>query len=221
MVLPVLHGPFGEDGTIQGLLEMAGIPYVGSGVLASAVGMDKEYMKSILRRHGLPSSPRGGAPAGLAPRGDAAPHDPERAGATTRSPSSDWPLFVKPARAARASARPRPRPAQLPTRSEPPAYDPKVHRRGRHQRREIECSVLEGEHDGPRDTSLPGELLVVERRRVLRLRGEVLPDASEVTIPARMPADAAESARSPRAFEAIGCKGLARSTSSTPRTGRS
>src|SRR5580704_8169007 len=57
VVLPVLHGPFGEDGTIQGLLEMAGVPYVGAGVLASAVGMDKEYMKIIFQARGLPVGP--------------------------------------------------------------------------------------------------------------------------------------------------------------------
>jgi D-alanine-D-alanine ligase-like ATP-grasp enzyme len=57
VVLPVLHGPFGEDGTIQGLLEMAGVPYVGAGVLASAVSMDKEYMKIIFQARGLPVGP--------------------------------------------------------------------------------------------------------------------------------------------------------------------
>src|SRR6202043_1796687 len=57
VVLPVLHGPFGEDGTIQGLLEMAGIRYAGAGVLASAVSMDKEYMKLIFKAKGLPVGP--------------------------------------------------------------------------------------------------------------------------------------------------------------------
>ena len=54
VVFPVLHGPFGEDGTIQGLLEMAGVPYVGAGVLASAAGMDKEFTKKLLAADGLP-----------------------------------------------------------------------------------------------------------------------------------------------------------------------
>src|SRR3954452_7611267 len=54
VVFPLLHGPWGEDGTVQGLFEMAGMPYVGSGVLASAVAMDKEYMKLVLGAHGLP-----------------------------------------------------------------------------------------------------------------------------------------------------------------------
>src|SRR5258708_35838730 len=57
VVFPVLHGPYGEDGTIQGLLELAGVPYVGAGVLASAVSMDKEYMKLIFQARGLPVGP--------------------------------------------------------------------------------------------------------------------------------------------------------------------
>ena len=57
LVFPVLHGPYGEDGTLQGLLELAGVPYVGSGVLASAVGMDKEYMKRVFTSFGLPVGP--------------------------------------------------------------------------------------------------------------------------------------------------------------------
>ena len=54
VVLPILHGPFGEDGTVQGLLELAGVPYVGAGVLASALCMDKDVFKSVLRDHGIP-----------------------------------------------------------------------------------------------------------------------------------------------------------------------
>ncbi len=54
VVFPVLHGPYGEDGTIQGLLELAGVPYVGAGVLASATGMDKEFTKKLLVAEGLP-----------------------------------------------------------------------------------------------------------------------------------------------------------------------
>src|SRR5690349_5828692 len=57
VVLPLLHGPYGEDGTIQGLLELAGVRYVGAGVLASAVGMDKHYMKLVFAGHGLPVGP--------------------------------------------------------------------------------------------------------------------------------------------------------------------
>ena len=91
MVLPVLHGPFGEDGTIQGLLEMAGIRYVGAGVLASAVSMDKEYMKLIFAARGLPVGPhvvvreRDWPP----PRTrDGRRCGPSASGCSTRSPSS-------------------------------------------------------------------------------------------------------------------------------------
>jgi D-alanine-D-alanine ligase len=60
VVFPVLHGPMGEDGTVQGLLELAGIPFVGAGVLGSAVGMDKDVMKPLLRERGLPVVPFNG-----------------------------------------------------------------------------------------------------------------------------------------------------------------
>ena len=85
VVFPVLHGPFGEDGTIQGLLEMAGVPYVGSGVLGSAVAMDKEFAKKLLAAEGLPVGPYAVVRAG-ASLPDA---DRERLG---------LPVFVKPAR---------------------------------------------------------------------------------------------------------------------------
>ena len=64
VVFPVLHGPYGEDGTLQGLLELAGVPYVGAGVLASAAGMDKEFTKKLLAAEGLPVGDAGGAAAG-------------------------------------------------------------------------------------------------------------------------------------------------------------
>ena len=86
VVFPVLHGPYGEDGTIQGLLELAGVPYVGAGVLASATGMDKEFTKKLLVAEGLPV----GAHAVLRPfsrRWTA--EERERLG---------LPVFVKPAR---------------------------------------------------------------------------------------------------------------------------
>jgi len=85
VVFPVLHGPFGEDGTIQGLLEMAGVPYVGSGVLGSAVAMDKEFAKKLLAAEGLPVGPYAVVRAGAA----LADADRERLG---------LPVFVKPAR---------------------------------------------------------------------------------------------------------------------------
>ena len=87
VVFPVLHGPYGEDGTIQGLLELAGVPYVGAGVLASAAGMDKEFTKKLLAADGLPV----GDHVVLRP-GTATPTDAER-------DRLGLPVFVKPARA--------------------------------------------------------------------------------------------------------------------------
>src|SRR3954452_4667765 len=91
VVFPLLHGPFGEDGTIQGLLELGDVPYVGSGVLASAAGMDKHYMKVLLAGHGLPVGPY----AVVTDRQWRT--DPDAALATLEP--LGLPLFVKPARA--------------------------------------------------------------------------------------------------------------------------
>src|SRR4029453_13034878 len=81
VVLPVLHGPFGEDGTVQGLLELAGVPYVGAGVAASAVCMDKDLFKKICRDSGIP----------------VARHVALRPGDAIENPFG-YPVFVKPAR---------------------------------------------------------------------------------------------------------------------------
>jgi D-alanine-D-alanine ligase len=81
VVFPVLHGPFGEDGTVQGLLELANVPYVGAGVLASALCMDKDVFKSVMRDHGVPVTP----------------NITLRLGDEPRTPF-DYPVFVKPAR---------------------------------------------------------------------------------------------------------------------------
>ena len=80
-MLPILHGPFGEDGTVQGLLELAGVPYVGSGVTASALCMDKDLFKAVLRDRGIP----------------VAPNITLRPGDAVENPFG-YPVFVKPAR---------------------------------------------------------------------------------------------------------------------------
>lgn len=95
VVFPVLHGPYGEDGTLQGLLELSGVPYVGAGVLASAVGQDKEYMKAVFTSYGLKVGPY----AVIRPR----EWEQDRSGARKKivdfAGEHGWPLFVKPARA--------------------------------------------------------------------------------------------------------------------------
>src|SRR4051794_4341402 len=90
VVFPLLHGPWGEDGTIQGLLEMAGVRYVGAGVLASAVGMDKHYMKIILQAHGLPVLPY----TVITSRA----WESDRPACVESVDSLGYPVFVKPAR---------------------------------------------------------------------------------------------------------------------------
>ena len=90
VVFPLLHGPWGEDGTLQGLLEMAGVRYVGSGVLASAVGMDKHYMKVVLASNGLPVLPY----TVITPQG----WETDRAACVESVASLGYPVFVKPAR---------------------------------------------------------------------------------------------------------------------------
>ncbi|MGZ4536971.1 MAG: D-alanine--D-alanine ligase A, partial [Nocardioidaceae bacterium] len=89
-VFPLLHGPWGEDGTLQGLLEMAGVRYVGAGVLASAVGMDKHYMKVVFQAAGLPVLPY----AVITPRA----WEADRAVCHESVESLGFPVFVKPCR---------------------------------------------------------------------------------------------------------------------------
>jgi len=128
VVFPLLHGPFGEDGTIQGLLELADIRYVGSGVLASAVMMDKHYMKVVFAGHGLAVGPYVVITDREWHRDPAASMDAVA--------SLDWPVFVKPARAGSSMgitkvSKPEALRAAIELARE---YDPKVIVRGRHRR---------------------------------------------------------------------------------------
>ncbi len=197
VVFPVLHGAFGEDGTIQGLLEMAGVPYVGAGVLASAVGMDKEFAKKLLAAEGLQVADgvvlRPGTDVGFADR--------DRLG---------LPLFVKPARAGSSMGVTRVvDPAALDAAiAAAREHDPKVLVEAGVPGREIECAVLEFP-DGSVRASLPAEL---------RYGGEFYDfeskylDVSELDIPAKIDDDIVEQLRSQAvtAFRALDAQGLAR-----------
>jgi D-alanine-D-alanine ligase len=217
VVLPVLHGPFGEDGTIQGLLEMAGIPYVGSGVLASAVSMDKEYMKIIFQARGLPVGPHVVVrerdwPPEEADASTAA--DPERKRVLDAIAELGWPLFVKPARG--GSSIGTSKASDLTQLHESirtaRAFDPKVIVEAAIDGREIECSVLEGERGGPPDTSLPGELLIDGGEEFFDFEAKYLDQANGMAIPARIPAEHQQEIRrmAALAFEAVSGEGLAR-----------
>jgi D-alanine-D-alanine ligase len=205
VVLPLLHGPWGEDGTIQGLLELSGVPYVGSGVLSSSVGMDKEYTKRVLQAFGLPVGPY----TVIRPREWAT--EAGRQAALARVNELRYPVFVKPSRAGSSIGI---------TKVDDPddleraiefarEHDPKVIVEQGVTGRELECGVLEFE-DGPR-ASLPAEVLVGEGFEFYDFEAKYI-DSSDVQIPADLTAD--ELARlqelAVQVFEALACEGLAR-----------
>ncbi|WP_028932515.1 D-alanine--D-alanine ligase family protein [Pseudonocardia spinosispora] len=205
VVFPVLHGPYGEDGTIQGLLELTGTPYVGAGVLASAVGMDKEFTKKLLAVEGLPV----GDLVVLRPGTDTLTlSQRERLG---------LPVFVKPARAGSSVGITRVTdwadlPAAIDTARR---HDPKVLVEAAVSGREIECGVLEFP-DGSIRASLPAEIRVVgtdgEVPEFYDFAAKYLDDVSEFDIPAKLDDVTTEKVRelSIAAFAALDCQGLAR-----------
>jgi D-alanine-D-alanine ligase len=198
VVFPLLHGPYGEDGTVQGLLELAGVPYVGSGVLASAVCMDKEFMKVLLAARGLPVGPYA-----VLRRGD------DAAAATAHLV---YPLFVKPARGGSSLGiskvtSPDGLAAALETAW---ANDPKAVVEQMVPGRELECAVLQGRGGAAPETSLPAEVLVAGDW--YDFDAKYLDEATEFAVPADLPDDVTARVRdlAARAFTATGCAGLAR-----------
>jgi D-alanine-D-alanine ligase len=202
VVFPVLHGAYGEDGTIQGLLEMAGVPYVGSGVLGSAVAMDKEFAKKLLAAEGLPVGPY----AVLRPGAGTLPAaERDRLG---------LPVFVKPARAGssigitKVTDWSRLDAAVAVARN----VDPKVLIEAAVPGREIECGVLEGLGGGPPEASVPAEIRLVSGHDWYDFEAKYLDDACEFDIPARLPGEMTRRLQDMacRAFTALDCAGLAR-----------
>ena len=211
VVLPMLHGPFGEDGTMQGLLEMAGVRYVGAGVLASAVSMDKEYMKLIFKAKGLPVGPFVVVRDRDWPPGAA---ETERKRVLDAIGELGWPLFVKPARGGSSIGTSRADDLAGLYESIETArrYDHKVLVERAIPGREIECAVLEGLDGAPPDTSMPGQLMVDGGEEFFDFEAKYLDDANGMVIPAPIPADHLEEVRRLAAatFEAVSCEGLAR-----------
>ena len=208
VVLPLLHGPYGEDGTLQGLLEMAGTRYVGSGVLASAVGMDKHYMKVVLAGHGLPVGPY----TVITPR--AWRTDP--AAALDAVASLGLPVFVKPARAGSSLGITRVERAEdvAAAVEEAQRHDPKVIVEAGIVGREIECAVLQGHGDDAPRTSVPGEIVLDQPAAGFYDYETKYLDTAALTMsaPADLPREVADRVRelAAAAFEALGCEGLAR-----------
>ncbi len=200
VAFPVLHGRFGEDGTIQGLFEMAGVPYVGAGVLASAAAMDKEFTKKLLKAQGLPVGP----------------YEVVRPG--TRPSSVDLehlglPVFVKPARAGSSVGISRvTRWDDLAAAIEFAArHDSKVLIEAALVGREIECGVLE-DVDGQPMASVPAEIRLVRGHDWYDFEAKYLDDACEFDVPADLDEETTARVRDTacQAFKALDCAGLAR-----------
>jgi len=219
VVLPVLHGPYGEDGTIQGLLEIAGVPYVGAGVLSSAVSMDKEYMKLIFTAKGLPICPyvvlreKDWPDLDVDEAALLADH-PERKRVLDEIADLGWPLFVKPARGGSSIGTSKAHDPEGLRASIALArqFDPKVLIEAAVEAREVEVSVLEGENGAPPDTSMPGQLLIDGGEEFWDFEAKYLDPESGMAIPAPIPDAAAQEIRrlAAAAFEAVSCEGLAR-----------
>jgi D-alanine-D-alanine ligase len=206
VVFPLLHGPYGEDGTIQGLLELAGVPYVGSGVLSSAISMDKAYMKVVLAGHGLPV----GRHVVVKPRD----WKHRRAAVHAAVAALGWPVFVKPARGGSSVGISKvSRPEDLaPAVEFARACDPKVVVEAAVVGREIECGVLEGLDGGAPEASVPAEIRVTGGHEFYDFEAKYLDDATRLDVPADVPPDVAGEVRrlAVAAFEALACEGLAR-----------
>ena len=207
-VFPLLHGPWGEDGTIQGLLEMAGVRYVGAGVLASAVGMDKHYMKIIFQAQGLPVLPY----AVISPRA----WENDRAACHESVDSLGYPVFVKPCRGGSSIGI-----SKVHSRGELDAaveearrHDPKVLVESAAEGgREVECGVIEGYGDNPPDASVVAEVSIDGAHEFYDFAAKYLPEEhTELDVPANLPSHIAQRVQqlSVEAFEALSCEGLAR-----------
>jgi D-alanine-D-alanine ligase len=213
VVLPLLHGAYGEDGTIQGLLEMTGARYAGAGVFASAAGMDKEYMKLVFAAYGLPMGPY----VVVRDRdwtGTAGAPGQERKRVLDEIAELGWPVFVKPARGGSSVGTSKAHDlAELERAIElAREHDPKVLVEAAIDGPEIECAVLEGVDGGPPDASLPGQVMVGGGADFYDFRAKYLADGTHMVIPAPIPEAAIAEVRrlACLAFDAISCAGLAR-----------
>jgi D-alanine-D-alanine ligase len=196
VVFPVLHGTFGEDGTMQGLLELAALPYVGGGVFASSAAMDKDHFKRICQAHGLPVVE----------------------GVTLTAPDLaldavlerlEFPLFVKPCNLGSSVgvAKARDRAALEAAVANAARYDHKVLIERAVTGQEIECAVLG--NDAP-VASTPCEIL--PSQEFYDYDDKYLLDQAQTELPARLPPETMEEIRhlAVACYRAIGCAGLAR-----------
>jgi len=207
VVFPLLHGPFGEDGTIQGFLDLSDIRYVGSGVLASAAGMDKHYMKVIFAGHGLPVGPY----VVITDRQWCS----DRAAAMTSVAALDFPVFVKPARAGSSMGITKVKgPADLEAAIEVAReHDPKVIVEAGIVGRELECAVLQSHGTAAPRTSAVAEIAVNGEHEFYDFEAKyLLEDDVDLRCPADLPREVSDEVRrlAAAAFDVLGCEGLAR-----------
>ncbi|MGO1167104.1 MAG: D-alanine--D-alanine ligase family protein [Janibacter sp.] len=209
VVFPLLHGPYGEDGTLQGMLELGDIRYVGSGVLASAAGMDKHYMKVVFAGAGLPVGPYTVITDAQWRR--------DKVAALDAVAALTFPVFVKPCRAGSSMGvskvdTPDGLEAAIEVARE---HDLKVIVETGIVGREIECAVLQGRGLEEPRTSLPGEIVVEsgQGHDFYDFEAKYLDEASvALSCPADLPPGAADEVRrlAAASFEALACEGLAR-----------
>jgi len=209
VVFPVLHGAYGEDGTIQGLLEMTGLPYVGSGVFASAASMDKEFTKKLLVAAGLPQ----GDHVVLRDATGAVCADPELLDEAARE-RLGLPVFVKPSRAGSSIGITKVTDwAQFPEAvATAAAVDRKVVVEASLPGREVECGVLAGVGGGLPEASLPAEIRLRPGVDWYDFAAKYLDDSVDFDVPADLTPQqtAAVQEASVRAYQALDCRGLAR-----------
>ena len=196
-VFPVLHGPYGEDGTIQGFLETANIPYVGSGVMASAAAMDKSFSKIIFSSAGMR----------VADGVTVTENDWQ-----TKVNEVSYPCFVKPARGGSSRGTHKVKSASELESALKDAftYDRKVMIEKAVAGREIECAVLES--NGNLIASVVGEIVIDSKFEFYDFEAKYLDDATTVNVPAEITSDVSDEIRNNaiHAFKALGCSGLAR-----------
>jgi len=204
IVFPLLHGPYGEDGTIQGLLEIADIPYVGSGVLASAVAMDKSFAKPIFASHGIKTA------AGFVAR-----QSDWNTGQDAIQKSADqlgYPVFVKPARggSSRGTTKVKSASEFAAAINEAFKFDTKALVEQEIRGAEIECAVLE--IDGTPRASIVGQIKIDPKYDFYDFEAKYLDGATTIELPAPIDQKISDEirTRAVEAFISLGCSGLAR-----------
>lgn len=209
VVFPLLHGPFGEDGTLQGLLEMADVRYVGAGVLASAVAMDKHFAKLVFSGQGFPVVPYTLLKPGA--------WEADRSACEEAVASLGYPVFVKPTRGGSSIGITKvSRPQDLGEAVEKAAaHDPKVLVEASVEgAREIECGVLESLDGGPPRASAVAEIRYGTEYEFYDFEAKYLDDERHVDLALPAPLDEKATRQvqdvAVRAFEALGAEGLAR-----------